>query len=94
MVQRSYENRWWFVLFGDRICAAIAMFSLAPAIYAIWLVRQSNYMGGAAVGVAWFALDSLLLITLHNRRVVRLAISVPCTLVVIVAGIVVVFDAL
>jgi hypothetical protein len=86
MVQRSYENRWWFVLLGDRIVAAIAAMSLAPAIYAIWLARQSCYLASAAVGVAWFILDSILLIALHNRRIVRLAISLPCTLVVLVAG--------
>jgi hypothetical protein len=95
MIQRSYENRsWWFVLFGDRIVATIAMLSLAPAIYAIWLVHQSRYLAGAAVGVAWFVSDSILLISLHNRRVVRLAISVPCTLVVLLAGSLVVFDIL
>jgi hypothetical protein len=94
MVQRSYENRWWFVLLGDRIVAAIAAMSLAPAIYAIWLARQSCYLASAAVGVAWFILDSILLIALHNRRIVRLAISLPCTLVVLVAGFAVVFHAL
>jgi hypothetical protein len=95
MIERSYENRsWWFVLLGDRIVAAIAMLSLAPAIYAIWLVHQSRYWVGAALGVAWFVSDSILLIALHNRRVVRLAISVPCTLVVLVAGSLVMFDIL
>jgi hypothetical protein len=94
MIQRSHENRWWFVLFGDLIVAAIAVLSLAPAIYAIWLVRQSNYLAGASAGAAWFVLDSILLMALHNRRVVRLAISVPCTLVVLVAGFAVVLDVL
>jgi hypothetical protein len=94
MIQRPYENRWWFVLFSDRIIAAIAVLSLAPAIYAIWLVRRSNYLAGASVGVAWFVLDSILLMALHNRRVVRLAVSVPCTLVGVVAGFLVVFDVL
>jgi len=94
MVQRSYENRWWFVLFGDRIVAAIAVLSWAPAIYAIWLVRHSSYLAGAAVGVTWLVLDSILLVALHNRRVVRLAISASCTLVVLVAGFMVVFDVL
>jgi hypothetical protein len=95
MIQRSYENRsWWFVLLGDRIVATIAMLSPAPAIYAIWLAHQSRYLAGAAVGIAWFVADSTLLIALHNRRVVRLAISVPCTLVVLVVGSLVVFDVL
>ena len=73
MIERSYENRsWWFVLLGDRIVAMIAMLSLAPAIYAIWLVHQSRYWGAAALGVAWFVSDSIFLIALHHRRVVRL----------------------
>jgi hypothetical protein len=94
MIQR-YENRsWWFVLIGDRIVATIAMLSLAPAIYAIWLVHQSRYLAGAVVGVAWFVSDSILLIALHNRRVVRLAISVTCTLVVLVAVSLVMFGIL
>jgi hypothetical protein len=95
MIQRPYENRsWWFVLFGDRIVAMIAMLSLVPAIYAAWLVHQSRYFAGAAVGIAWLVSDSILLVALHNRRVVRLAISVPCTLVVLVAGSLVVFGIL
>jgi hypothetical protein len=95
MIERSDENRsWWFVLLCDRIVAMIAMLSLAPAIYAIWLVHQSRYLNGVAVAVAWFVSDSILLIALHNRRVVRLAISVPCTLVVLVAGSLVVFGIL
>jgi hypothetical protein len=95
MIQRSYEKRpWWFVLFGDRIVATIAMLSLAPAIYAIWLVHQSRHWAGAGVGVAWLVSDSLLLVTLHTRRVVRITISVACTLVAVVAGCLVVFDIL
>ena len=94
MNQPSYEDRWWFVLFGDRVVAAVAMLSLAPAIYAIWLAHQSRYLSSAAVGAAWLILDSLLLVTLHNRRVVRLAISVSCTFVVVVAAFLVIFGIL
>jgi hypothetical protein len=94
MIQRCYENRWWFVLFGDRIVLMIAALSLAPAIYATWLVHQSKYIAGAAVGIAWLLSDSILLIALHNRRVVRLAISVTCTLAVLGAGSLVVFGIL
>jgi len=94
MIQRSYEDRWWFVLFGDRVIAAIAMLSLAPAIYAIWLAHQSRYLAGATVGAVWVIVDSLLLVTLHNRRVVHLAFSVCCTLVVVVAALLVILDIL
>jgi hypothetical protein len=94
MIKRSYEDRWWFVLFADQVVAGIAMLSLAPAIYAIWLAHQSRYLAGAAVGVAWLISDSLLLITLHNRRVVRLANSVSCTLVVVVTALLLIFHGL
>jgi hypothetical protein len=92
--QRHYEKSWWFVLFGDRIVAMIAMLSLVPAIYAISLVHQSRPFAGAAVGIVWLASDSILLIALHNRRVVRFAISVTCTLVALVAASLVVFGIL
>jgi hypothetical protein len=95
MIQRSrIEQSWWFMLFGDRIVVLAAFLSLAPAIYAIWLVRQSSYWAAAAVGVIWIALDSILLITLHNRRVVRLVVSIGCTLAVVLAAALVVYGRL
>jgi cbb3-type cytochrome oxidase subunit 1 len=95
MIQRSrVEQSSWFMLFGDRIVVLAAFLSLAPAIYAIWLFRESRFWAGAAVGVIWIVLDSILLITLHNRRVVRLVVSICCTLAVVLAAALVVYGRL
>ena len=81
----------WFQLIGSKIVMAGTFVSFAAAFYAIMLIHRAQLVAGIALGVAWLALHSILLGALHQRRVVRLPISIACTIAPIMAFIVYVF---
>ncbi len=85
-MQAGNSRSWWFHLFGDKIVLATAFAALAPAIYALISLRRSQLLLGFVLGVVWLVPFGLLLVALHNRRIVRLPISIACTVAVLAAA--------
>lgn len=74
------ETSTWFLLVGDKILGLAAMIFLAPSVWALWLVHAGDVLLGSILLVLWTAMDGWALWQLHQRKYLRLAISVPCTL--------------
>jgi len=79
------SRSWWFHLFGDKVLVVVVIVALAPAVYALVLLQRSQLLFGSALAVAWLVAYWLLLVVLHNRRIVRLPISIVCTVAVLAA---------
>ena len=70
----------WFWLFGDRLLPILLLVALAPFFFAMVLARESHLVLGTILGLSWLIVYWVLLVTLHNRRLIRLTLSIPCTL--------------
>ncbi len=79
----------WYQLFGYEIFTVVIVALLAPSLWAFQLLHSGHILFGAAIFIAWAALDSWILWALHVKKYLRLIVSIPCTLIGIVAAFVV-----
>ena len=73
----------WFRLFGKKIVGAAIVASLAPAVYSMWLWKQSDKIAASALGIVWVALFTPLVVTLHRRRMARLGFCIAGTVIIL-----------
>jgi hypothetical protein len=88
----TFVKTWWFSMFGDRLVVVALFLALAPAAFAILLIHESHLLLGVGLALVWLLFQSVLLIALHNRRVVQLSVSMTCTLLAIMGFIVAVYQ--
>ena len=80
----------WLALLPEPLALALILGAVSPAIYAIFLLHESRLALGIAILVLWLVPFAALLVHLRKRRVVRLVISIPCTIAVLAVTTVVV----
>jgi hypothetical protein len=83
-MRSTFSKHFWF-LFGERLPVAGVIVTIAPAAYAIWLLRRSEYWTGALIFVAWFPLFLLLITAMQRKGIVRIWLSLSATAAVLLA---------
>ncbi len=90
--RRDPSTPWWFLAVGDKIVVLLVCASIGPALYALILLRQRHLFAGSILGAVWALVEWPVLMTLHNRRIVRLPISLSGTILCVGALAFVVFN--
>jgi hypothetical protein len=89
---RSTSGKHLWFNFGEQLLVAAVIVTIAPAAYAIWLLRRSEYWVGSLILIAWLPLFLLLAIKMHRKGIVRIWLSLSATAAVLLAVTIVVFE--
>jgi hypothetical protein len=76
----------WLAWVPAQMLLAVALVSLAPAVYAIHLAHQSRFVLATAVAIPWIVGFWVLLVQLHNRNLARLVVTVPVAVGILAAA--------
>ncbi len=79
---KAGEWPWWL---PDQLLVLLVAGSLAPGVFGVLFAAHGRLALGLAVVGLWLVPYALILRMLHGRRVVRFAVSLPCTLAVLLA---------
>lgn len=75
----------WFLLVGDKVLLLAVFASLAPFAWALLSIHAGEGLIGSIVFVVWSGLDGWALWELHRRKYLRLLVSLPCTVMGVLA---------
>lgn len=76
----------WWGLIPNQLWVAVVFCLVTPGIYGVHLVTSGHLALGAAIIAGWALLYTLLLRLAHRRRWARLGLTVPATIVLLIAG--------
>ena len=82
--QRS-DDSWAKLPFAEYFFSLILMVVVFPGGFGLWEVNHGNIIWGAVITAAWGYPYFLLIKFLNSKRIVRLAISLPCTMLFLFA---------
>ncbi len=77
------KPRWLMWPFAEQLFTLLLFLSLGPGMYAGWLLSHQRWGAGLIVLLLWLLPYAYLLNLLHHHKVVRMAISVPCTVLIL-----------
>jgi hypothetical protein len=86
------SKSWWFMLFGAQVLGFALLALLSPYFFALRWIHSGHEWIGSIAFVTWTFADLTLLFYLNSRNYFRLAVSVPCTLLGIIAASLVVWS--
>ena len=84
----SYVPRWLYFPFAEQVFVLALLVLLVPGGWSIYLLSRGQVIVGVLVLVLWAALFGGLALFLHKRMNMRLWVSVPSALLVLVACVV------
>ena len=87
MTDTERQLSWFAWPFAEQMLGGMMLACIAPGLYGILLLARHEWLFGAAVYAAWLPAYGVLLSLLHRRMVVRLSVSLTCTIAVF-AGVV------
>ncbi len=73
----------WLFIIPDQLIAAVFIAPIAPAIYALFLLRTNHAYWGFVILSVWLAVYVPLLSYCDRQGKVRLLVSVPGTVVIL-----------
>lgn len=76
------KPRWLMWPFAEHFFTLLLFISISPAMYAAWLISHHRWGAGLLVLLLWLLPFAYLLNLLHYHKVVRMAISIPCTILI------------
>ena len=79
---KTVELPWWL---PEQVLVVSVLVCLGPGALGVLLANHGRLLLGLGLLGLWVAPYSLLLLLLHRRNLVRLAVSGPCTVAVLVA---------
>jgi len=88
----SYVPRWLYFPFAEQVFVLALLVLLVPGGWSIYLLSRGQVIVGVLVLVLWAALFGGLALFLHKRMNIRLWVSVPSALLVLVACVVAFFS--
>jgi len=88
----SFVPRWLYFPFAKEVFLLTFLILLAPGGWSMYLLSRGQVITGVLVLVLWAALFGWLAVFLHKRLTIRLWVSVPSALLVLVACVVAFFS--
>jgi len=88
----AHVPRWLYFPFAEQVFVVTLFILLAPGIWSIYLLSRGQVINGVIILALWAALFGWLAVFLHKRMRIRLWVSVPSAIFVLVACIVVFFS--
>src|SRR5439155_16576753 len=91
--QREPPVPWWLLLpFVEQLFAVVLFGLLAPGAWGVYLLSRGARLWGIAVLAAWAIAYGWLALLLQRRNRVRLWVSVPSAMLVLIACVIVFFS--
>ncbi len=80
------SNSWVMFPFAEQLFTVALFVCLGPGAGAMWAIGHGKWIGGVTVLVFWGVVFIKFIRFLSSRKLVRLVISVPCTILVLAAS--------